>query len=333
MTSLKSTMDCNLASATGSENPGKPGIVVICGPTAIGKTSVAISVAESFAGEIVGADSMQIYRKMDIGTAKPTAEERFRIHHHMIDVAEPDEPFDAARFYREARASVFEILRRGRLPVVAGGTGFYIKALLHGLCDAAPDDPLIRQRLRDEAARRGEAYLYDRLRECDPSAAGKIHPNDIYRILRALEVFDATGLSMTEFRQRHSFSDAPFEALKIGLDLDRQVLYDRINRRVEQMIAEGLLEEVKSLLGQGLSEDLRPMQSLGYRHMIDFLKGRLSWDSAVETLKRDTRRYAKRQLTWFRADPEIFWRNPAGKEEIHSLVRRFVSRNCTGSRS
>jgi len=304
----------------------RPEIVVICGPTAIGKTSIAISVAECFGGEIVGADSMQIYRHLDIGTAKPTPEERGRVPHHLIDVADPDEPYDAARFYRDARQAIADILGRGRLPVVAGGTGFYIRALLYGLCDAAPEDPSVRSRLREEAFEQGGGHLYGRLQHCDPEAASKIHPNDTYRVLRALEVFEITGITMTDYRRRHCFSDAPFEPLKLGLDMDRVALYERIDRRVDQMIADGLLDEVKRLLDKGYAEHLRPMQALGYRHMIDYIRGRLEWGDMIDTLKRDTRRYAKRQFTWFRADSQIIWSAPTYKKKILNHVRCFIRR-------
>ncbi len=303
----------------------KPKIIVICGPTAIGKTSVAIDVAETFNGEVVGGDSLQIYRFMDIGTAKPTPAERARVPHHMIEIADPDEPYDAARFYQEARSRISDILSRGRLPVVAGGTGFYIKALLYGLCDARPDDPDVRQRLLNEAGLMGEKSLHNRLLQCDPEAAETIHPNDTYRLVRALEVYEITGMPMTEYRLRHTFSDAPYDALKIGLAIDRQILYERINQRVDQMIAEGLLPEVETLVARGYTEKLRPMQALGYRHMIDYLHGRQDWETSVRLLKRDTRRYAKRQFTWFNADPDVIWCAPEETARIRQIISRFLS--------
>ncbi len=302
----------------------KPKIILICGPTAIGKTSVAIDAAERIGGEIVGADSMQIYRYMDIGTAKPTAEEKRRIRHHMIDIADPDEPYDAARFTRESRAAVDAILARRRIPVIAGGTGFYIKALLYGLCDAVPEDETVRHRLREEAALFGGEPLYRRLEACDPEAVGRIHPNDTYRIVRALEVYEASGMPMSEYRRRHGFSDAPYTVLKIGLYMDRQALYARIDQRVEEMVRQGLQDEVKQLLTTGYHESLRPMQALGYRHMAAFITGEADWDATIATLKRDTRQYAKRQLTWFRKDPEIQWFEPEQGERIVSCVRAFL---------
>ncbi len=302
----------------------KPKIILICGPTAIGKTSVAIDVAERVGGEIVGADSMQIYRYMDIGTAKPTAEEKRRVRHHMIDIALPDEPYDAARFSRESRAAVDAILARRRMPVIAGGTGFYIKALLYGLCDAVPEEEAVRHRLREEAALLGGGSLYRRLEACDPEAAGKIHPNDTYRIVRALAVYQTSGMPMSEYRRRHGFSDAPYTVLKIGLFMDRQALYARIEQRVEEMVRQGLQDEVKQLLATGYHKSLRPMQALGYRHMAAFITGEADWDATLATLKRDTRQYAKRQLTWFRKDPEIQWFEPERGEDILACVRAFL---------
>lgn len=302
----------------------KPKIILICGPTAIGKTSVAIDVAERVGGEIVGADSMQIYRYMDIGTAKPTAEEKRRVRHHMIDIALPDEPYDAARFSRESRAAVDAILARRRMPVIAGGTGFYIKALLYGLCDAVPEEEAVRHRLREEAALSGGMSLYRRLETCDPEAAGKIHPNDTYRIVRALAVYQTSGMPMSEYRRRHGFSDAPYTVLKIGLFMDRQALYARIEQRVEEMVRQGLQDEVKQLLATGYHKSLRPMQALGYRHMAAFITGEADWDATIATLKRDTRQYAKRQLTWFRKDPEIQWFEPERGEDIVACARAFL---------
>ena len=303
-----------------------PKIVVIGGPTAVGKTGVTIRVAERIYGEVVNADSMQIYRYMNIGTAKPTPEERRRIAHHMIDVADPDESYDAARFSLEARKAADGVLKRHRVPLVAGGTGFYIRAFLYGLCDAAPEDPAIRVRLREEAGRSGAESMHRKLAACDPEAAGKIHPNDIYRIVRALEVYETCGIPLTEFRRRHAFADAPYESLSIVLDMDRTELYERIDRRVDRMVAEGLAEEVERLFEMGYDERLKPMQSLGYRHMGDYIRGRVDRDTAVETLKRDTRHYAKRQLTWFRKDPQALWFSPAQTDRIAGAIGAFLER-------
>lgn len=308
-----------------SEIANKHKVVVICGPTGIGKTASSIQLAEWFGGEIVGADSMQIYRYMDIGTAKPTPAERARIPHYMVDKADPDEPYDAARFSREARECISRIHDRRKLPLIVGGTGLYIRTLLHGLCDATPADNAVRERLRAESIPDGGKSLYARLETCDPATARLVHPNDIYRIIRALEIYEVTGQPMSAYRQRHRFADDLYDVLKIGLYMDRDVLYERIDLRVDAMIAAGLLSEVESLIQMGYSPQLKPMQSLGYRHMVDYIAGRVDWEKTVWTMKRDTRRYAKRQLTWFRPDTAIHWYGLHQSDEVRSLVQRWIS--------
>ncbi len=302
----------------------KPKIVIICGPTGIGKTSVAVELARHFNGQIIGADSMQVYRYMDIGTAKPTAEEQARVVHHMIDIIGPDESFDAARYAELAGMKIFELDRQKITPFVVGGTGLYIKALLHGLFDAEVFDADVRRRLKQEADAHGIKCLHERLGRLDPESAKRLHPNDSYRIIRALEVVETAGKPISRYHREHGFSEQPFQALKIALNTDRAVLYARINERVDAMIAAGFLEEVKSLLARGYSADLKSMQSIGYRHMVDFIQGRSNWEACVRTLKRDHRRYAKRQLTWFGADPQIIWKDAVQVEEIKLLVEKFM---------
>jgi tRNA dimethylallyltransferase len=302
----------------------KPKIIIICGPTGIGKTTVAINLAQHFEGEIVGADSMQVYKYMDIGTAKPTAAEQARVVHHMVDFVEPDESFDAAQYAARAREKIIELDQQHITPFVVGGTGLYIKALLYGLFDEKVSDPEIRARLKAETDARGIQSLYERLGRLDPETASRLHPNDRYRILRALEVIAATGQTISKHHKKHGFFHQPFESLKIGLEMDRTLLYERINRRVDVMISAGFLDEVKGLMARGYSTNLKPMQSIGYRHMVDYIEGRLNWDECVRTLKRDHRRYAKRQLTWFGADPEIIWKEPRQVEELKLSVENFM---------
>ena len=302
----------------------KPKIIVISGPTGIGKTHVAIHLAIKFHGEIISADSMQVYRYMNIGTAKPTAEERKQVPHHMIDIVDPDESFDAIRFSEQARRKVVELHSRGKVPFVVGGTGLYIKALIHGVFKSPPVRPSIRLRLRREADAQGPDFLHRRLKEYDPDTAARLHPNDTYRIIRALETLEATGKPISEHQRGHDFFENPFNVLKIGLTTDRQTLYDRIDCRVDAMINAGLEDEVSNLLGRGYHPDLKSMQSIGYRHLVAYLQGRLSWSECVRTLKRDTRRYAKRQLTWFGADPEIIWKAPDQISAIIALVKDFL---------
>ncbi len=304
----------------------RPGVVVICGPTALGKTSASVELAEIFDGEIVGADSMQIYKRMNIGTAKPTEKEKARVKHHMIDIIDPDEWFDARQYAALARKTLEKLFERNKLPFVVGGTGFYIKALLNGLFETEVTADHIRIDLKREAEMHGIGLLYSRLCRQDPEAAEKIHPNDAYRIIRALEVHAMTGKPISGFHKAHGFRDRPFVVLKIGLHIHREILYDRINKRVDAMIGKGLLNEVKELLAMGCSPESKSMQSIGYRHMVDFLKGELSWEETVRTLKRDTRRYAKRQMTWFRADPEIIWKAPDALQDIKDLINRFLQK-------
>jgi tRNA dimethylallyltransferase len=302
----------------------KPKVIIICGPTGIGKTTVGIKLAEKFGGEIVGADSMQIYRHMDIGTAKPTLEERRKVSHHMVDIVDPDEDFDAVQFSERARATIAELNRQGRLSFVVGGTGLYIKALLHGFFQSEPVDPKIRNRLKQELEQSGSSFLYERLVQVDPDTAGRLHPNDSYRIVRALETIASSGKSISKHHLDHGFDEDPFNALRIGLRIDRAKLYARIDQRVDAMIQAGLIEEVKKLLAMGYSAELKPMQSIGYRHVIGFLEGSLPWEECLRTLKRDTRRFSKRQFTWFGADPQIIWCEPDQLDQIIEAVERFL---------
>jgi tRNA dimethylallyltransferase len=303
----------------------KPKVIVICGPTGIGKTSVGIDLAQTFGGEIISADSMQIYRYMDIGTAKPNAEELATVPHHMIDIIDPDEDFDAVQFSDRARPMILEIESRSRIPIVVGGTGFYIKSLLHGLFQSKAVDPKIRSRLKKEAAEIGGSYLYDRLKQMDPDTANRLHPNDSYRVIRALETIESTGRSLSDYHQNHGFADNPFNGLKIGLQMDRRKLYRRIDRRVDAMVEAGFVDEIKKLLGMGYSTGLKSMQSIGYRHMADFIADRLPWEECIRTLKRDTRRFAKRQFTWFGADKGVIWHEPNQLNQIIKLVKKFIA--------
>jgi tRNA dimethylallyltransferase len=305
-------------------NDVKPKVIVICGPTALGKTSTGIHLAKSFDGEIIGADSMQIYRYMDIGTAKPTLDEQARVKHHMINVINPDEHFDARKYAILSRKKVMELHGQKIIPFVVGGTGLYIKALIHGLFQTKASDSDIRDRLKAEVKAYGSAYLYKKLSHQDPDTAKKIHPNDTYRIMRALEVYTLTGKTLAELHQEHGFKDSPFLVLKIGLHIHRELLYNRINKRVEIMITSGFVDEVKRLLAMGYSPELKSMQSIGYRHIVNFIEGHCTWDETVRTLKRDTRRYAKRQITWFKADPEVIWKEPEALEDIKELIKKFL---------
>lgn len=282
-------------------------LLILLGPTASGKTGLAVSLAESVGAEILNADSMQVYRSMDIGTAKPTMEQRRRVPHHLLDLVDPDESFSAADFRIAAEKAIRDIAARGKRVIVCGGTGLYIRALTKGLVAAPGGDETIREELREVAEREGEGALHALLERVDPATAARLHPNDGFRIIRALEIWRITGRPVSELRQEHGFADAPYDSLKIGIAMERSVLYETIDARVDSMMREGFLEEVRNLLEMGYSPSLKPMRSLGYRHMIGNLNGEYTLDDAILLMKRDTRRYAKRQLTWFNQDREIKW--------------------------
>lgn len=302
-----------------------PRIIVVCGPTGIGKTRTAIHLAQRFNGEIIGADSMQIYRQMDIGTAKPTPAERSCVRHHMVDIVDPETAYDAACYAREAGDVVHALHHRGVVPVVAGGTGLYIKALIYGLFNSRPPDPDIRRNLEHLAEIKGTDFLHQQLTACDPQAAAGIHTNDRFRIIRALETYQATGRPISAHHQAHQFAQPRFMAFKLGLTIPRADLYARIDQRVDQMVAEGLLEEVRGLLARGYDADLKSMQSIGYRHMLDHLQNGVDWPETLRLLKRDTRRYAKRQFTWFRADPDILWVSPDDIPSVEPAIQSFLA--------
>ncbi len=294
----------------------RPRIVVIAGPTGAGKTAAVVALAQRCGGEVVSADAMAVYRKMDVGTAKPTPEERAAAPHHLVDVADPDEDYDAARFVREAGAVIRSLAAADTPVLIAGGTGLYIKALLHGLFTSTPSNPEVRERLRQEAAALGSPALHARLLLVDPAAAARLHPNDAFRIVRALEVFETTGRPMSVLQADHGFAENPYDALVFTLYREREDLYARIDRRVDAMFSMGLVEEVQGLLREGYSPALKSMGSLGYRHVCRHLAGEADFKETVEEMKRDTRRFAKRQLTWFRAVPGAAWTRA---EEAESL--------------
>ncbi|MBI2883120.1 MAG: tRNA (adenosine(37)-N6)-dimethylallyltransferase MiaA [Candidatus Methylomirabilis oxyfera] len=303
-------------------------LIVLVGPTASGKSSLALALAERAGGEIVAADSMQVYRGLDIGTAKPTAEERGRVPHHLLDLREPFQPFTAIDYARLASAAIADIRARGRLPIVVGGTGLYIRSLFRGLFDGPGEIIPLRETLYREAERVGSATLHRRLEAVDPETAAAIHPNDLLRIVRALEVAAVSGRPISTLRAegRRNHEPVPGPVLRLGLEWNRQELYQRIEARVEAMMAQGLLREVKNLLDQGYCETLRPLRAIGYRHMIGYLNGQFRLDEAVASLKRDTRRYAKRQLTWFHHEDEIEWLPVAGSGASEQILRALVER-------
>ncbi|NLM20752.1 MAG: tRNA (adenosine(37)-N6)-dimethylallyltransferase MiaA [Peptococcaceae bacterium] len=284
-------------------------IIVIIGPTAVGKSSLGVELALKLKGEIISGDSVQVYRKLNIGSAKPTPAEQKGVRHHLIDVLEPDENFTAADFQAKARALISEIQARGHVPIIVGGTGLYIRALLDGFTFPEEGSTAIKQKWLEFARVNGQVALYDKLKECDPLSARKLHPNDKARIIRALEVFEITGkpLSAQRFYEERKYPALDKSILYIGLTAPREIIYQRIDQRCDDMVKYGIVQEVSALLKEGYSPKLKSLQSIGYRHVILYLKGLLTWDEMLRLFKRDTRRFAKRQLTWFRRDPRIKW--------------------------
>jgi tRNA dimethylallyltransferase len=282
-------------------------VVIIAGPTAVGKTAIALRLAERMRGEIIGADSRQIYRAMNIGTAKPTPEELARVPHHLIDIRQPDEAYSAADFARDASARIHTMADRETLPFVVGGTGLYIHALLYGLFEGPGKDSEFRAEMRTLVDTHGKAFLHQELQRVDPSSAERLHPNDTLRVIRALEVHHLTGVPISEHQALYTKPLGEFESCLLVLNAPRPILYERIDERVERMVADGLFEEVENLVQQGYHRGLSSMSSVGYAEVLDFFDGKHDHDTAVSLIKRNTRRYAKRQLTWFKKYQDACW--------------------------
>ena len=285
----------------------KPVVLALVGPTGSGKTKTAIDLSQKLPAEIVSMDSMQIYRTMDIGTAKPTTEERSQVPHHMIDFVHPNTDYSVADFVQDAKKCIDDILRRGKLPVLCGGTGLYIDSVVSGVefSEEKRDDGY-RQFLKNMAESEGVDAVHRLLAEIDPIEAEKVHPNNIKRVIRALEICKTTGMTKTE-ADKLALRQSPYDAEYFGLDMDREVLYDRINRRVDIMMEQGLLSEVEELLKMNIRRDSTAMQAIGYKELVAYIDGKCSLDEAVEKIKQESRRYAKRQLTWFKRNKNIKW--------------------------
>lgn len=303
----------------------RPKIVVILGPTAVGKSALALELAGRLDGEIVNADSQQVYRYMDVGTGKPSTADRERVRHHLIDVVNPDQEFNAAMFRRLASEVIYQIDERKGNAIVCGGTGLYLKALTRGLFEGPGQDLNLRASLEREIEEAGLPSVYRRLVEIDPTVASTIHPNDRLRTIRALEVYHLTGKPISQWQKEHRFQEQPFAALTIGLNRDRAELYDFINRRSAAMVEAGFLGEVRGLVARGYSLDLKSLRSVGYSQMGKVVRGILTIDEALEEMQRETRHLAKRQLTWFRGDKEVRWFHPKQASEIFIAVKAFFS--------
>jgi len=299
-------------------------LIIIIGPTGVGKTSLGIALAQELGGEIISGDSVQVYKKLDIGSAKPSAAELQLVPHHLIDYIDPTEPFSVAQFKVKATSLITEIRSRGHVPIVVGGTGLYIRSLLDPYEFAQHGSEEIRSKWKEFVQLRGNLALHEALQERDPETAQQLHPNDIFRVTRALEVFELTGSTLSSQRQFRDDEYKPLDPsiLYIGLTTSREVIYERINQRCVTMLSQGLIAETMGLLNLGYAPTIKPLQSIGYRHSLWYLKGLVTQPEMLRLLQRDTRHFAKRQLTWFRRDPRISWYDI--ETDLDSLLKDIV---------
>ncbi len=282
-------------------------LICLLGPTAVGKTEISIQLSQRINAEIISVDSRQIYCQMDIGTAKPTLKEQQAAPHHLIDCVDITQPFSVADYQSLVDAAITEIQNRGKQVLLVGGAGLYFRTIVDGLFDGPDADLSLRKQLEQEAAQHGVDTLHNRLRACDPESAERIHPNNLTRVIRALEVYELTGTPMSEHQQQWQSENQRYPFIAFGLTMPREILYRRIEKRVDIMLANGLIAEVESLVAEGYSRDTFALQSFGYKELIAYLDGRCTYIEAIEQLKQNTRRFAKRQLTWFRKDKRIRW--------------------------
>lgn len=286
----------------------KKPLVVLTGPTAVGKTKASIGLAKAIGGEIISADSMQVYKYMDIGSAKIHSEEMEGVPHYLIDVLEPEEEFHVVKFQELAKQAMKEIYSHGHIPIITGGTGFYIQAVLYDIDFTENEkDSTYRKQLEDYAKEYGAEALHEKLKEADPESAETIHANNVKRVIRALEFYEQTGMKISAHNEEQRQKESPYDFVYFVLDDDRDNLYDRINRRVDKMLEEGLVDEVRALKEKGYTKDMVSMQGLGYKEILEYLDGDITLEEAVYKLKRDTRHFAKRQITWFKREKDVVW--------------------------
>ena len=305
----------------------KSPLICIVGPTAVGKTEIAIQLAQHLDAEIVSLDSRQIYRGMDIGTAKPTPEQQRAVPHHLIDCVDVDQTFSVAEYQRLADTAIAEIRERGKRTMAVGGAGLYFRGIIDGLFDGPGADAEIRAKLQREVDEHGNVALHERLRRCDPETANRVHPNNLVRVIRALEIYELTGKPISSLQQQWKMNEPRYPFRAFGLNMPRETLYQRIEERVDRMVEAGLIEEVKGLLDQGYPRNCVAMQSFGYKELIDYLDGKRTLDEAIALLKQNTRRFAKRQLTWFRNDPRIEWLDTSQFSSIDGIVDNLIAKN------
>ncbi|PIW00871.1 MAG: tRNA (adenosine(37)-N6)-dimethylallyltransferase MiaA [Deltaproteobacteria bacterium CG17_big_fil_post_rev_8_21_14_2_50_63_7] len=305
-------------------SPQKPPLILLVGPTASGKTRLAVELAEALPGEVINADSMQVFRGLDVGTDKPSAADRARVRFHAVDIIDPGDSFDAARFAELGAETVQDIHSRGKIALAAGGTGLYQRALRFGLVEVPACSDEIRAVLRERRDLEGVEALYDELRRVDPETAARIHSNDWVRVERALEVYTLTGRKMSDAQEAHGFAEERFRSCLVGCARPRELLYQGIEQRLDEMWSGGLIAETEKLLSAGLSREVLPLKALGYRHAAAMLCNEMRSDEALEGAKRDTKRFAKRQLTWYRKEPGITWlRSPLSATEVRTLTERL----------
>lgn len=302
----------------------RPKLIIITGPTAVGKSSLGQRLALVLGGEIINADSLQVYRWMDIGTAKPSLREREEVPYHLIDIINPDQPYDASTFRGQASKIIQELHQRQVPGLVVGGTGLYLRVLQRGLFPCPKPDRERREQWKEMASRQGPEFLWTEIQKKDPAAAKRIHPRDTFRLIRALEVLELTGRPLSQWQQWDQEGEPEFDLLWIALHCDREILYQRIDDRAEEMMAQGFLGEVEGLLRQGYSPELKALQSLGYRHLAGVIQGKWDLPTAVEWLKRDTRHYAKRQLTWLRGERNLNWFSQKEFDKVVAKVFDFL---------
>lgn len=300
-------------------------LVVLLGPTAVGKSRIAVQAAKRFGTEVLTADSRQVYRGMDIGTDKPTAAERQGVPHRLIDLADPDQAFNAGWYRQAALAEISRLYTARQLPFVVGGTGLYIRALVRGLCPAPSADPHVRAELMKIGREQGRDRLYAELVRFDPDSAARLHPNDEAKVIRALEVYRLTGQPMSAMHRRHGFQEAAFTTLLIGLQRPKEALYRRIEERIDWQLAHGMVEETRALIDRGYGRHLGAMKGLGYRHVSAYVAGEYDHAEMVRRFKRDTRHFAKRQMTWFRKEPGVVWVSVGEDESLERTVDRVVA--------